>query len=66
VFVESAEGVLLPRAVLIGITDWSNSEILSGLAEGERVALIAVAGLLEETNTNRGFRFRGGRMGLPF
>lgn len=66
VFVESEEGVLLPRAVLIGITDWSNSEIVSGLAEGERVALIAVAGLLEETNTNRGFRFRGGRMGLPF
>jgi hypothetical protein len=53
---------LLPRAVLIGITDWSNSEILAGLNEGERVALIAVAGLSEEMN--QGFRFRGGRLGI--
>jgi len=62
VFVESPDGALLPRAVLIGITDWSNSEILAGLNEGERVALIAVAGLSEEMN--QGFRFRGGRLGI--
>ena len=63
VFVEGKDGTLSPRAILIGVTDWSNSEILAGLEEGERVALIAVAGMQDENS--RGFRFRG-RMGIPF
>ena len=62
VFVEGEDGTLSPRPILIGVTDWSNSEILAGLEEGERVALIAVAGLQEESN--QGFRFRA--MGFPF
>lgn len=62
VFVESPDGTLSPRAVLVGVTDWSNSEILAGLEEGERVALIAVAGMLEETGQG-GFR---GRVRMPF
>lgn len=57
------DGTLSPRAILIGVTDWSNSEILAGLEEGERVALIAVAGMQDENSG--GFRFRG-RMGIPF
>lgn len=64
VFVMAEDGTLSPRAVLVGVTDWSNSEILAGLEEGEQVALIAVAGLQEET----GGGFRGGRGGMriPF
>jgi len=64
VFVEGEDGELAPRPILIGVTDWSNSEILSGLQEGERVALIAAAGLQEETN--QGFRFGGGNMRFRF
>ena len=64
VFVEGEDGKLAPRPILVGVTDWSNSEILVGLQEGERVALIAVAGLQEETN--QGFRFGGGSMRFRF
>ena len=64
VFVEGEDGILAPRPILIGVTDWSNSEILAGLQEGEQVALIAVAGLQEETN--QGFRFGGGNMRFRF
>ncbi len=62
VFVQAEDGQLAPRPILVGVTDWSNSEILAGIEEGERVALIAVAALQEETG--QGFRFRGGFM--PF
>jgi hypothetical protein len=58
VFVEGPAGILSPRPVLVGVTDWSNSEILAGLEEGERVALIAVAGMIEETGQGMG-GFRG-------
>ena len=66
VFVEGPDGTLSPRPILVGVTDWSNSEILAGLEEGERVALIAVAGMIEETGQGRGgFRAIGG-IRLPF
>lgn len=65
VFVMDADGTLSPRAVLVGVTDWSNSEILAGLEEGEQVALIGVAGLQEETGRGMGFGGRGG-VRIPF
>lgn len=60
VFVEGADGQLSPRPVLVGITDWSNSEIIAGLEEGERVVLIGGAALQSDDS---GRRFRGG---IPF
>jgi HlyD family secretion protein len=63
VFVEGPDGTLSPRPILVGVTDWSNSEILAGLDEGERVALIAVAAMIEETGQGMG-GFRGVR--IPF
>jgi hypothetical protein len=48
------------------VTDWSNSEILAGLEEGEQVALIAVADMIEETGQGMGgFRAIGG-VRIPF
>jgi hypothetical protein len=32
----------------MGVNDWDNTEILAGLEEGEMVALIGVAQLLQE------------------
>jgi HlyD family secretion protein len=58
VFVEGPDGTLSPRPILVGVTDWSNSEILAGLDEGERVALIGVAAMIEETGQGIG-GFRG-------
>jgi HlyD family secretion protein len=40
VFVQDANGTFSARAVLVGVTDWSNSEIMIGLEEGETVALL--------------------------
>jgi HlyD family secretion protein len=66
VFVEGPDGTLSPRPVLVGVTDWSNSEILAGLDEGERVALIGVAAMIEETGQGfGGFRAIGG-VRIPF
>jgi HlyD family secretion protein len=46
VFVVSDDGLTVtPRAVLIGVNDWNNSEILAGVEEGEQVALIGGAQL---------------------
>jgi HlyD family secretion protein len=58
VFVEGTDGTLSPRPILVGVTDWSNSEILAGLEEGERVALIGVAAMIQETGQG-GMGFRG-------
>ncbi len=66
VFVQGADGQLRPRPVLIGVNDWSNSEILIGLEEGERVALIGGAQLqAQQQQVNAMMRSRMGG-GLPF
>lgn len=66
VFVQGADGQLSPRAVLIGVNDWNNSEILVGVEEGERVALIGGAQLqARQQEQSQQMRARmGGR--LPF
>jgi HlyD family secretion protein len=66
VFVRDADGQLSARAVLIGVNDWNNSEILAGLEEGEVVALIGGAALQarqQERNAQMQSRMGGG---LPF
>jgi len=66
VFVQGADGRILPRAILIGVNDWNNSEILIGVEEGEVVALIGGAAL-RAAQQERMAQIQG-RMGggLPF
>lgn len=45
VFVVEEGGTLEPRIVMIGLTDWDRTEVVSGLDEGDRVALIGLAQL---------------------
>ncbi len=45
VFVIGEDGTVEPRMVMIGLNDWDNTQIVSGLDEGERVALIGLAQL---------------------
>jgi HlyD family secretion protein len=44
-FVVKADGSLEARPILIGLNDWDNTEVLAGLEEGERVALLGAAQL---------------------
>ena len=45
VFVVEEGGTIEPRMVMIGLTDWDRTEVLSGLDDGDRVALIGLAQL---------------------
>ncbi len=66
VFVVDVEGVVRPRAVLIGVSDWSNSEILIGVEEGEQVALLGGAQLQAQRDAqSQRMRSRMGG-GFPF
>jgi len=47
-FVQREDGSYEIRPVLMGVNDWDNTEILAGLQEGERVALIGAAQLQAE------------------
>jgi len=68
-FVMRPDSTLELRPVLMGVNDWDNAEILAGLEEGERVALIGVAQLLAAQQAildrmgNRGMFPGGGGMG---
>jgi HlyD family secretion protein len=52
-FVMLPDSTLELRPVLMGVNDWDNTEILAGLEEGEMVALIGVAQLLQEQEEMR-------------
>ena len=45
VFVMDEVGTIEPRAVMIGLNDWDYTQVVSGLEEGEQVALIGAAQL---------------------
>jgi len=45
VFVVEEGGAIEPRMVTIGLTDWDHTEVVSGLEEGDYVALIGLAQL---------------------
>lgn len=47
VFVVDESGRPAPRRVRLGLADWDHTEVVEGVAEGERVVLIAVAQLQE-------------------
>lgn len=47
VFVQGAKGPE-PRRVVLGISDWESSEVVSGLEPGEQVLLISVAQLQQQ------------------
>lgn len=66
VFVRDATGALSARAVLTGVNDWNNTEILVGVAEGEEVALVGGAALMarQQMITQQMQSRMGG--GLPF
>jgi len=48
VFVIGEDEIIEPRMVIIGLTDWDRTEVVSGLEEGDRVALIGLAQLAAE------------------
>lgn len=41
----SSNGRIEPRRVMLGVNDWDNTEVLSGLEEGDTVILMSVARL---------------------
>lgn len=47
VFVQQ-EGGPQPRRVILGLSDWENSEVISGLEAGEKVLLVSVAQLQQQ------------------
>ena len=58
-------GQLIPVPVQVGVTDWESIEVVSGLQEGDSVALLPTASLLRDQAEllERFQRFRGG--GVP-
>ena len=70
VFVVGEGGSIEPRMVMIGLTDWDRTEVVSGLEEGDRVALIGLAQLqiqreefLERMRGRGAIPWGGGRRG---
>ncbi|MFC1659971.1 efflux RND transporter periplasmic adaptor subunit [Gemmatimonadota bacterium] len=65
-FVLLPDSTLEMRAILMGVNDWDNTEVLAGLQEGEQVALIGAAQLMAEQQEmmNR-VRGMGGMFGGP-
>jgi len=57
VFVQTAPGTFEPRVVRLGASNYDYSEVLSGLKEGETVALLAVASL-QQRRDQQNDRFR--------
>jgi len=63
-FVMLPDSTLELRQVLMGVNDWDNTEILAGLEEGEMVALIGVAQLMQEQEEMRNRMMGRGMMGM--
>ena len=65
VFVVGEDGAIEPRMVMIGLTDWDRTQVVSGLDEGDYVALIGVARLQAEREEFME-RMRSNMGGNPF
>jgi len=66
--VADADGMPAPRKVKIGINNGANAEVLSGLAEGDKVIVGEGGGLQGTGGGNRGgstVRIGGSGMGGP-
>jgi HlyD family secretion protein len=70
VFVLTADGRPEPRLVQLGLGDWDNTQIVSGLEEGETLVIVSAAQLqanqAEFMNRMRGFMGGGGPLGGGF
>jgi HlyD family secretion protein len=66
VFVAGAQGPE-PRRVMLGISDWEFTEVLSGLKPGERVVLASAAKLQQQQQAQQDQMKQraGGMMGMP-
>ncbi|WP_342381652.1 efflux RND transporter periplasmic adaptor subunit [Myxococcus stipitatus] len=62
VFVQGKTGPE-PRKVVLGLSDWENSEVLSGLEPGEQVLLVSVA-QLQQQQQRQNERFRQATGGM--
>ncbi|AGC45057.1 RND family efflux transporter MFP subunit [Myxococcus stipitatus DSM 14675] len=62
VFVQGKAGPE-PRKVVLGLSDWENSEVLSGLEPGEQVLLVSVA-QLQQQQQRQNERFRQATGGM--
>ncbi|QSQ15956.1 efflux RND transporter periplasmic adaptor subunit [Myxococcus landrumensis] len=62
VFVQGKNGPE-PRKVVLGLSDWENSEVLSGLEPGEQVMLVSVA-QLQQQQQRQNERFRQATGGM--
>ncbi len=67
VFVMAEDGMIEPRAVMIGLNDWDVTEVVSGLEEGELIAIVGAAQLraqqdefLDRIRSNNSNPFGGG------
>ena len=65
VFVMAEDGTIEPRGVMVGLNDWDFTEVVSGLEEGQQVAIVGAAQLrasqdefVDRMRSN--FQFRGG------
>ena len=65
VFVVEEDGTIEPRMVMIGLTDWDRTQVVSGLEEGDYVALIGPARLQAERDEFLE-RIRSNMGGNPF
>ena len=45
VFIMAGDGTIEPRGVMIGLNDWDFTEVVSGLEEGEQIAIVGAARL---------------------
>ena len=52
VFVQKADSTWEPRLVRLGVADYDYTEVLSGVQEGERVALLSAAALQVQRQEN--------------
>ena len=57
VFVQDAKGKYAPRLVKLGVRNYDFSEVLSGLQEGEKVAMLAAA-QLQQLRQQRNEQFK--------
>ena len=70
VFVMAEDGTIEPRGVMIGLNDWDFTEVVSGLEEGELIAMVGAAQLrasqdefLDRIRSNSSNPFGGGGPG---
>jgi HlyD family secretion protein len=70
VFIMAEDGTIEPKGILIGLNDWDFTEVVSGLEEGDLIAVVGAAQLRasqdEFRNRMRGNPFGGGGPPMRF